>query len=1111
MATLRELIIKISANSQSFQSEIARASRMGNDYHRTMQNGGRQAAAAARESQRALAEVNAQLVSVRSSAMGMAGAFAGAFATGHLISLSDQWNLVNARLKQASTSTQDFTSSQAALMALSQRTGTAFADNAGLFARSAASLREYGYSSQDALKVTEALATGLKLSGAGVQESSSVITQFSQALAQGVLRGEEFNSVNENGDRVIRALAAGMGVARKDLKAMADDGKLTADKVVPALISQLGAMQKEFEAMPATVGGSVTKVQNAFQQWVGGVNQTSGVTATLSGTLDSLADNIDSVATAAGALVAVGTTRYFGNMATRAASATSELISAAKNEVALAAAQQQGAQSTLEKVSAERLSATAAQRSLVAQLELVKTEKTRTAIRSQLAQNSLLITRLVQQETVATNELAAAQTRLNTLTSVGSRLWGVTSGLIGGIPGAIALASFGAYAWYQRQEQIHQSALDYLKTLDDVKAKMRDMSLPAIDETSRKIAASIKEQNKEVEGQTKKVNDLRSAIAFYQKQLQNPAQGVNTSDLQSGIDSMINKLSVEESRLQQLLNDRKTALSGQEQAEQRRVDLLRQQAAEQNKHTQALRKMTGQYEDFNRALSLGNQLLSSREGLVNIPFRLPDNPLSNKQNDALEKSRQDLALSKLKGEARERQRLAYAADSLGFTNIPSDQKARQEYIDNGVAKWKNIEANKPKAKGPKSEEEKAVDTYDRLIKQQRERLALGSSNTELAKMAYQTSQGELATLTEIQKKRLLDNATLIDQAEIKKKAAQYENGLIDSNANAKAANDTNLIGFGEGARFRERMKETINIRREFIQKDDELRRQHQAGEIDDEFFNQAIALNKRYLDKRLGDQQMYYTSLDAQRNNWMGGMRDGFADWADDATDYATQASQGMKTAMSGAVGSITEMLNGNVDSWKDWGVNVLKIIENVLVNMAVANAAQSASGVFGSLFGIGASAMAGGVGAASANNAFTTGAYGNLSFNALGGVYDSPSLSAYSGGVYSTPQLFAFAKGAGVFGEAGPEAIMPLTRSANGSLGVRAIMPDTSAMSGGAPQVTVNISSDGQVSQTSTPGYEQFGREIGQFVDQRFKALLQKETGQGRMLSPARLAGRRS
>jgi phage-related minor tail protein len=58
-------------------------------------------------------------------------------------------------------------------------------------------MREYGYSSDEVLKITEAVSTGLKLSGANTQEASSVITQFSQALAQGVLRGEEFNAVNE--------------------------------------------------------------------------------------------------------------------------------------------------------------------------------------------------------------------------------------------------------------------------------------------------------------------------------------------------------------------------------------------------------------------------------------------------------------------------------------------------------------------------------------------------------------------------------------------------------------------------------------------------------------------------------------------------------------------------------------------------------------------------------------------------------------------------------------------------------------------------------------------------------------------------------------------------
>lgn len=175
MATLRELIIKISANSQSFQSEISRASRMGNDYYRVMQTGGRQAAAASRETQRALAEVTSQINTAKASALGMAGAFAGVFATGHLISLADEWSSVNARLKQASQSSDDFTESQRALMDISQRTGTAFSDNASLFARSAASMREYGYSSQQVLDVGQLV---LRRSLAACLQLTSAISIF---------------------------------------------------------------------------------------------------------------------------------------------------------------------------------------------------------------------------------------------------------------------------------------------------------------------------------------------------------------------------------------------------------------------------------------------------------------------------------------------------------------------------------------------------------------------------------------------------------------------------------------------------------------------------------------------------------------------------------------------------------------------------------------------------------------------------------------------------------------------------------------------------------------------------------------------------------------------
>ncbi|EMB9960433.1 phage tail tape measure protein [Escherichia coli] len=1065
MATLRELIIKISANSQSFQSEISRASRMGQDYYRTMQNGGRQAAAAYRETQRALADLTGQLNSAKASAVGFAGAFAGAYATGHLISLADEWSLVNARLKQASQSTDDFNESQRALMEISQRTGTAFSDNASLFARSAASMREYGYSSEEVLKVTEAISTGLKLSGASSSEASSVITQFSQALAQGVLRGEEFNSVNENGDRVIRALASGMGVARKDLKAMADQGQLTADKVVPALISQLGALQDEYSAMPQTVASATTKIENAFLAWVGGANEATGATSALTGALNAISDNINTVASAAGVLAAIGGSRFIGGMIGDLGSQTAQLVEARKNEIALAAARASTATQSQRKAAADAIAAERAYQ--LAQSELVLAKNTNaeaTATQNAISKRRAMITAnaaLVQ----SNRAVAASQQALNSATSVlGLVKTGATGllGLVGGLPGLLMLGAGAWYTMYQNQEQARRSAQEYASQIDEIREKTSRMSLSETDDNRGRTVGALVEQNRLIDEQAKKVRNLKNEIDKLNSARGQPGiTSVNDADILRAIAIATDQLAVEEGKLNGMRDKSRGIQQTLEEIERRRNDLIREQAWRQNAAYQSIIMMNGQHTEFNRLLGLGNQLLMARQGLTNVPIRLPQADLDKKQTDALEKSRRDLELSRLKGEAKERLRLSYAADDLGLTSDPQFQTGRQELINNGLAEWRNNEANKPKAKGGKTEGEKTEDVYKRLIKQQKEQIALQGQNTELAKVKYQVSQGELASLTEAQKKTVLQNAALIDQVKLREQLRNYEANLADSNASARAANEAQLLGYGQGTRFRERLQEQFNLRKEFEQKNTDLLRQRQAGEIDETFYQQGLALNKRYLEERLRDQEGYYVASDAQRDDWMTGLSEGYANWVDEATDYSSMAADGMKQAMGGAVTTITDMLNGNVDSWKDWGVSVLKIIQNVLVNMAVANGVSS----IGSLFSFGASSAA----TASSGTAIQN-AGANFTFNAKGNVYDSPSLSAYSNGVFQTPQLFAFAKGAGIFGEAGPEAIMPLTRAPNGDLAVRAVgMPQ---VSGGVPSVNFgDINIQGGSPQASSQG----------------------------------------
>ncbi|ENC7545048.1 phage tail tape measure protein, partial [Escherichia coli] len=515
---------------------------------------------------------------------------------------------------------------------------------------------------------------------------------------------------------------------------------------------------------------------------------------------------------------------------------------------------------------------------------------------------------------------------------------------------------------------------------------------------------------------------------------------------------------------------------------ERRVALIRQQAAEQNKAYQSLLIMNGQHTEFNRLLGLGNELLQQRQGLVNVPLRLPQAILDDKQQTALNNSERELALSRLKGEARERARLGYAADDLGFVG-EAYQAARQNYINNSLDAWRNNQANKPKTH-KKTEAEKTEDIYKRLIKQQKEQIALAGQNTELARVKYQVSQGELSTLSEAQKKTLLQNAALIDQKKIREQLAAYESSLADSNASARASDDAQLLGYGEGSRMRERLREMWSIRQAFEQKNNELLRQYQTGEIEEALWKQEKELNKKYLEERLSDQQDYYAKADALRNNWNAGLQEGLTNWADSATDYASLAADAVVSTMDGLVSNISDALAGNVVDWRNWGSSVLQEVSKILMNAAIVNGLKSLS-----------KSMSGAGGWLGTVGDWLSGAVAN----AKGGVYTSANLSAYSNTIVDTPTYFAFAKGAGLMGEAGPEAIMPLTRAADGSLGVRAI----GNVNGGggfvySPVYHISIQNQGSNGETDT----QSARGLVDLIDSRVVSIMQSSRRDGGLCS---------
>lgn len=1085
MATLRELIIKISANSSSFQSEIARASRMGADYYKTMENGGKKAAAATRDTQRSIAALNGELASIKATATGVAGAFAGAFATGQLVHYADTWNQLNGRLRLASTGADDFATSQRTLMDISQRTGTSFEANANLYSRIAASLRDAGYASADVAKVTETVATSLKLSGASTEEASSVITQLSQALGSGVLRGEEFNAIMESGGRLAKLLADGLGTTVGGLRNMANNGELTTEKIMP-LLTNVGLLRKEFDTLPASISGSAQKVENAFMAWVGGANNAVGASSTLSGILDGLAKNIDTVANTAGALVGIGLARFFGNMVGSVASATTEIARNTAAEVALAQAQVRGAQVS---VAAARQAVYRSQQAKAAAVSIeaqIVAERNLTVAQAGLG-----------------NAISARSSAVNNLTnsaSAMSRIGSGVLGVLGGWPGLIIGAGAAMYGLYEHTQQVHKEAVAFADNLDDINKKIQKMSVAGLRSTAVDASTSLAAQKKDLadlDEQIRKVKDSQTALAQIQESYNKSPRMTRLNTFMDQEDITAKNIELT-GQLNKLEYEREQAASKVE-ATQKLVnqasDLAAQKAVEQ---AGAVSILKGAYDLLNRSMSAtaGATPPQYAGPVVSLAKATPQ------QQTALEKAQRDNVLASMDGLAKLHQQHVYEAEDLKLTGAlyttyiyNKDQAARKD----AAAAQAQKDATAATTAKNKAEREAAAqaEQYSRkladlsvAIEVQKVRAREGEQAAELYAAANQTG----AKWTDEQRKAIqaqsaeLARLTQLADDHVKKVREQAD-ALKDLTEAARKFNDdaaltTETAGMSD--RQRQRFDETQQVDRVFANTD--------GGAA-------AIAARTAALDAL----DKKYKAIAASEADWRNGVSKGYNNWFDEMTNIAGTVSDGVKSSLDGAFSNVTSMLEGNKVSWKSWGISVLQIIEKVALQMAVVSAmgsASSSSGLLGSLVGGVASFFGGSAAGASTASSGTAiqSAVANFQFNALGGVYDSPSLSAYSNGVYNSPQLFAFAQGAGVFAEAGPEAIMPLTRASDGSLGVRAVGSgvNTATSSSGAPQVTIHIDSNGNTNTSGTSGYESFGRDIGIYVDQRYRELQRRDLSPG-------------
>lgn len=406
-----------------------------------------QAAAQLRELDRAGARADAAAGQLASQFRGLGAALsvgallAGARALGRV---GDEMENVSARLRLVTRSSAELTRVQSQLFAQSQQSQTSFRANAALYTGLARATEELSVSQEALLTITDGISKAMVVSGTSAAEASGALRQLNQAMESGVLRGDEFNSINEQTPRIMQAIAEGLGISRGELRGWAEAGRLTTERVIPALQKGLVSVEAEFAAMPATISRAGQEFVNAFDLLVQGTNRSTGATAAVASAISGLASNLALVADVVGVVVVAAIGRYVGATASATVAVVTDTI--------------------------------AKRRALAAEVALQQAIARSAAIQAEAALTSGALTAARNAEAAATARAAAASAAMTTGAGVARGALALLGGPLGAIITLLGTAAIAWSAFGDSAEEATGRALTAAEAAAAARARLADLS-----------------------------------------------------------------------------------------------------------------------------------------------------------------------------------------------------------------------------------------------------------------------------------------------------------------------------------------------------------------------------------------------------------------------------------------------------------------------------------------------------------------------------------------------------------------------------------------------------------------------------------------------------------
>lgn len=241
-------------------------------------------------------QASSSMGSLSAATRSLAGYMGGLLTVAAAVNKMDVYTGLQNRLKLVTNSQTELNTAMNDTFAIAQKTASSWDSAAMVYQRFADNAVRLNITMKETAALTETVAKAISVSGGSAASAEAALMQFGQALASGVLRGEEFNSIAEQAPGLLKAIAFGLDTNVGSLRAMAAAGKITGDVLVQSLTKAQPYIDDLFNKTDFTIAASFTKLSNEVTRFIGEAGKGSGAAAGLSDAISVLAENLGTIA-----------------------------------------------------------------------------------------------------------------------------------------------------------------------------------------------------------------------------------------------------------------------------------------------------------------------------------------------------------------------------------------------------------------------------------------------------------------------------------------------------------------------------------------------------------------------------------------------------------------------------------------------------------------------------------------------------------------------------------------------------------------------------------------------------------------------------------------------